>query len=774
MTRSFHIRAGSCTLPREASRASPTLRRMTAAILGKMLFRETFCLEMLAQLRNNVIKCGSGRFTRWLRGKDGVGRGEMLSHLFQPESVAVVGASRDEGKVGHAVLNNILQYGYQGAVYPVNPKADEILGVRCYSSLREVPGKIDLAVFVVPARFVNGLIGQCVEKSVGAVIVISAGFKESGPDGAKLERELRTNVENAGIRMLGPNCLGLIDTSSQLNVSFARGMPEPGNIGFFSQSGALCTAILDWALVEGIGFSNFISLGNKADIDEVDLLEFMRSDPSTNVILGYIEGVKDGQRFMRVAREVSREKPVILTKSGGTEAGARAASSHTGTLAGSDKAIDAAFAQSGIIRARTVEELFDLAMVFTTGRFPKGPNLAIVTNAGGPGIIAADAVERSQARMASFTKATIDELRAHMPPTAALYNPIDVIGDADAERYKKGVELALNDPNVDGALVILTPQAMSDPSDTGQSVAELVDGGKPVIASFMGGAAVKGGIEAMKAVKIPNYHYPERAVAAFEALVKYQQWRNSPERKTKRFKVGRGRVQEAIARALKEGRRALGESDTREIIEAYGFRLPKSIFAPTAAAAAEAAETIGFPVVMKIASPEILHKSDIGGVKVGLETTQEVESEFLTMTRRARRVMPEARVLGVLVQEMISGGKEVILGMTKDPQFGPMIMFGLGGIYVEVLKDVTFRIAPISRDDARDMVTGIRSYALLSGVRGEEPVDVKAIEEGLLRLSQLVTDFPEIVELDINPLVVFPKGREAVAIDARLTIEEGD
>jgi acetyltransferase len=376
--------------------------------------------------------------------------------------------------------------------------------------------------------------------------------------------------------------------------------------------------------------------------------------------------------------------------------------------------------------------------------------------------------------MASFAKSTIDELRAHLPPTAALYNPIDVIGDADAERYKKGVELAIDDPNVDGALVILTPQAMSDPADTGQAVAGIADSGKPIIASFMGGAAVKPGVEAMKAVKIPNYHYPERAVAAFESLVKYQQWRDKPGKKVKRFKVAQRVVKEAIARALKEGRRALGESDAREIIEAYGFRLPKSIFAPPAAAAAQAAESIGFPVVMKIASPEILHKSDIGGVKVGLESTPEVESGFLTMTRRARRVMPEARVLGVLVQEMISGGKEVILGMTKDPQFGPMLMFGLGGIYVEVLKDVTFRIAPISRDDARNMVTGIQSYALLSGVRGEEPVDVKAIEEGLLRLSQLVTDFPEIVELDINPLVVFPKGREAVAIDARLTIEEGD
>ncbi len=698
----------------------------------------------------------------------------MLSHLFQPESVAVIGASRDEEKAGHAVLKNIVQYAYPGAVYPINPKADEILDVRCYPSLLDVPGNIDLAVFVVPAKLISAMIDQCVEKNVGAIIVISAGFKESGRDGAKLERELTDRVKDAGITMLGPNCLGLIDTASRLNASFARGMPEPGSIGFFSQSGALCTAILDWALGEGIGFSKFISLGNKADIDEVALLEFLGDDPGTNVILGYIEGVKDGQEFMRVANEVSRKKPVVLTKSGGTEAGARAASSHTGTLAGSDKAIDAAFAQSGIIRAKTIEQLFDLAVVFTTGRVPKGPNLAIVTNAGGPGIIAADAVERSEVRMASFEKSTIDELRAHLPATAALYNPVDVIGDANAERYGKGLEIVLKDPNVDGALVILTPQAMSDPEETGRAIAALVDSGKPVVGSFMGGDGVKGGVEAMKTAKIPNYHYPERAVAAFEALVKYQQWRDSPPKKIERFKVNKRTVKEAIARALEQGRRGLAESDTREIIAAYGFRLPKSTFAPTAGDAAKAAETIGFPVVMKIASPDILHKSDIGGVKVGLESPQEVESAFLEMTRRAGRVMPHARLLGVLVQEMVAGGKEVILGMNKDPQFGAMLMFGLGGIYVEVLKDVTFRIAPISRDDAREMVTGIRSYALLSGVRGEQPVDIGAIENGLLRLSQLVTDFPEIVELDINPLVVYPKGREAIAIDARLTIEGGD
>ncbi len=698
----------------------------------------------------------------------------MLSHLFQPKSVAVVGASRDEEKAGHAVFKNIVQYSYPGTVYPVNPKADEILDVRCYPSLPDVPGDIDLVVFVIPAKLIASMIDQCVQKNVGAIIVISAGFKESGRDGAKLERELTQKVTDAGITMLGPNCLGLIDTASQLNASFARGMPEPGSIGFFSQSGALCTAILDWALGEGIGFSKFISLGNKADIDEVALLQYLGDDPATNVILGYIEGVKDGHEFMRVATEVSKKKPVVLTKSGGTEAGARAASSHTGTLAGSDKAISAAFSQSGIIRAKTIEELFDLAVVFTTGRVPKGPRLAIVTNAGGPGIIAADAVERSEVRMASFAKGTIDELRAHLPPAAAFYNPVDVIGDANAERYGKGLEVVLKDPNVDGVLVILTPQAMSDPKETGRTIAALVDSGKPVVASFMGGEGVKGGVEAMKAAKIPNYHYPERAVAAFEALVKYEQWCNAPEKKVKKFKVNKKVVEKAFARALKEGRRSLGEADTRDIISAYGFNIPSNILAPTAAEAVKAAETVGFPVVMKVASREILHKSDIGGVKVGVASSEEVERTFLDITGRARRLMPEARIQGVMVQEMVSGGKEVILGMTKDPQFGAMLMFGLGGIYVEVLKDVTFRIAPITKDDAHEMVTGIRSYALLSGVRGEKPVDIRAIEDGLMRLSQLVTDFPEIVELDINPLAVFPKGRDAIAIDARLTIEGGD
>jgi len=698
----------------------------------------------------------------------------MLSHLFQPKSVAVVGASRDEEKVGHALLRNILRYGYEGAVYPINPKADEILGVRSYASIDEVPGKVDLAILVVPAKLIDSIMDQCAEKGVAAVIVVSAGFKESGREGARLERALSEKVKAAGIRMLGPNCLGLIDTGSRLNASFARGMPEPGNIGFFSQSGALCTAILDWALGEGVGFSKFVSLGNKADIDEVDLLTFMGDDPSTNVILGYIEGVKDGREFMGVANEVSKKKPIVLTKAGGTEAGARAASSHTGTLAGSDKAIDAAFAQSGIIRARSVQELLDLATAFSTGRLPKGPKLAIVTNAGGPAIIAADAVERSEVRMATFEKKTIDELRAHLPPTAALYNPVDVIGDANAERYGKGLEIVLADPNVEGALVILTPQAMSDPEDTGRAVAALVDSDKPVVASFMGGEAVRGGIKAMKAAGIPNYQYPERAVAAFEALVKYERWRNATPKKAKRFKADRALVKKAIAGVLADERRSLGERDTREIVSAYGFQVPKSILATTAAEAVKAAEKLGFPVVMKIASPDILHKSDIGGVKVGLEEAQEVESAFLGMKGSARRLMPEARLEGVLVQEMVSGGKEVILGMNKDPQFGPMLMFGLGGIYVEVLKDVTFRSAPINKDDAHEMVTGIRSYALLSGVRGEQPVDVRAIEDSLLRLSQLVTDFPEIVELDINPLAVFPKGRNPVAIDARLTIEEGE
>lgn len=693
-----------------------------------------------------------------------------MERLFSPKSIAVIGASREKGKVGYNVLKNLIKYKFPGKVYPINPSAKTILGRKCYPSLKEAPAQIDLAVFAIPAEAVVKVFDECGEKQVPAAIVISAGFKEVGGRGADLEASLGEKVAQYGIRLLGPNCLGLIDTGSKLNASFAAGMPEKGNIGFFSQSGALCTAILDWALGEGVGFSKFVSLGNKLDIDETDILQIMGNDEETEVILGYIEGVKDGVKFLEVARSVTKKKPVIMIKSGGTEAGARAASSHTGSLAGSEKAFGAAFEQAGIIRVVLMEDLFDYARAFSTRRYPKGNRVAIVTNAGGPGIIASDAIERSSLRMASFEKKTIEALRMSLPPTAALYNPVDLIGDAREERYAAALEAVSKDPNVDGLLVLFTPQAMSGPEDIARAITRFSADSKPVLAVFMGGPTVKGSIEILSRASIPNYHYPERAIVAMEAMARYDSWRNRPEPSHRTFEVDKGHVRALLDEASSAGQVEIGEYKAREIISAYGFKVPGSVIANNPADAEYIAEKIGFPVVMKIASPDILHKSDFGGVRVGLNSKEEVREAFREMKERARRLMPDADIWGVSIQEMVQGGKEVILGSIRDPQFGPVIMFGLGGIYVEVLKDVSFRIAPLSVEDAQEMIRAIRSFPMLQGARGETPVNIDSIVESLLRLSQLVTDFPEIFDIDINPLKVFPEGRDPIALDARLTL----
>lgn len=694
-----------------------------------------------------------------------------LEKLFNPDSVAVIGASHKKGKVGHDVLANLIRYGYKGRVYAINPKPEKIMGLKPYPKVTDVKGKIDLAVFAIPASFVPKCLFECGKTGIRAAIIISAGFKECGPEGAKLEREVAEIVKVFNIRVLGPNCLGLINTASSLNASFADEMPSEGDIAFFSQSGALCTAILDWAVKERIGFSKFVSLGNKVDISEATLLESLGGDPDTKVILGYIEDVKDGRQFMRVAREVTAKKPVIICKAGGTQAGARAASSHTGSLAGSEAAFNAAFVQTGIVRAHSVEDLFNYAVAFSYQNLPKAERLAIITNAGGPGIIAVDAVERSQnAKVAAFNKGTIDYLRKSLPVGAAIYNPVDVIGDADEERYRKSLKAILKDSNVDGALVILTPQTMSKIRETAVCMANLRDA-KPLLASFMGGKLVEKGLKVLHKNKIPNYPFPERAVAAFDAMVKYGKFRQIPKEKIKTFSVNKDKAKKIIDEAIASGQKDIPEYMAQEIIESYGFVLPKSVLAKTASEACCAADKIGYPVVMKIASPTILHKSDIGGVKIGLADAKQVAEAFYEMTQRAKRVMPDAVIRGVLVQEMITGGKEVILGMSRDTQFGPLLMFGLGGIYVEALKDVSFRIAPITFREAKAMIDEIRANALLRGARGEKPTDIESIKDGLLRLSKLVMDFPIICELDINPLMVFPVDRGgSVAIDVRINI----
>lgn len=697
--------------------------------------------------------------------------GVQLEKLFNPRSVAVVGASLKKGKIGHDVLKNLIDYGYKGKLYPINPKDKKILGLKAYPSVLDVKAEIDLAVFAIPAPAVVGALKECGEKGIKSAIVITAGFKETGRDGGKLENELVETAKRFDIRVLGPNCLGFISTASLLNASFAGIAPLTGDIAFFSQSGALCTAILDWAVKEKIGFSKFISLGNKADICETDLLKALGDDPDTKVILGYIEDVKDGNEFMRVAREITAKKPVIICKAGGTKAGARAASSHTGSLAGSEVAFDAAFTQTGVIRAATIEDLFDYAVAFSYQKLPKGPNLAIVTNAGGPGIIAVDAVERSQyAKVAPLSKETTDYLRMALPRTAALNNPVDVIGDADDKRYRIAVSTLLKDPNVNGLVVILTPQSNSKIKETADVLVDNRDD-KAIFTSFIGGELVEKGLKVLQENKIPNYLFPERAISAFNVMVKYRNMLELPKEEPVALSVDKDRVKNIIDEAIKSKQCEIPEYIARDIIGSYGFKLPNSVLAKTADEAKAAADKVGYPVVMKIASPDILHKSDIGGVRVGLKDEKEIEDAFNAMVSKAKGVMPSANILGVLIQEMVMGGREVILGVTKDAQFGHMLMFGLGGIYVEVLKDVSFRIAPINRREANDMIEGIRTAALLKGARGEASSDIESIKDALLRLSQLVVDFPMIKELDINPLKVFSAGGGSIAIDARISIE---
>ncbi len=695
----------------------------------------------------------------------------MLESLFRPESIAVIGASADPKKVGHVVLHNLIQFGFKGSLYPVNPSSSEILGRKAFASATEIGQSVDLAIIVIPARFVSASLRECAACGVKAAIVISAGFKEAGAGGTLLEEELKQIGREHNIRVLGPNCLGLINTANDMNATFAADMLPKGKIGFFSQSGAMGIAIMDWAIGNDVGFSKFISLGNKADLSEIDFIEYFMNDPDTDLILGYIEDVVDGRRFMEVALKATKAKPVILIKSGGTEAGARAASSHTGALAGSDVAFDAAFKQTGVVRARGVQDLFDTALAFSEGKIPTGNGLLIITNAGGPGIIAADAAERLRIELPHMTKPSIDAMALKLPPNASIFNPVDVIGDASSDRYAAVLEQAVLDPNVDGILVILTPQAMTDVEGTADAVIRAArSSDKPVIASFMGEKRVRAGIQRLKAASIPNFSYPEAAVAAFRRLADQRAWKESPGEELVTCWYNFDAATETIASILKKGIYQVGEDEAMQILTHYGFQFPKRALARTSKEAARAAEQIGFPVVMKISSPDILHKTDIGGVRVNVRSAQEAEDAFLEITTNARRIMPNAFIKGVMIFEMLKGGKEVILGVTYDRTFGHMIMFGLGGIYVEVLKDVSFRIVPVKRNDALIMVNEIRTSGLLRGARGEPPADLDAIASAVVNLSCLVSDFPEIQELDVNPLMVMEKG--AIALDARIIFKQ--
>ncbi|MBN1283710.1 MAG: acetate--CoA ligase family protein [Proteobacteria bacterium] len=697
----------------------------------------------------------------------------MLSKLFTPRSVAVVGASREEGKVGHSIMKNLVGHGFAGPIYPVNPKAKDVMGHPCFKDLRDVPDGCDLAVIAVPARLVPGIVEECGRKGIGAAIVISAGFKEVGGEGADLEKRLFNAAMTSGVRVLGPNCLGLINTRHRLDVSFAASHPEEGDIAVISQSGALCTAIIDWSVRNHIGFSKLISIGNKVDIDEEVLIEELGEDDDTKVIVGYLENIVNGPHFMRSAERVTKRKPIILIKAGNTAAGAAAASSHTGSLAGARMAYECAFRTSGILQASSLESLFDYAQAFSYQPLPRGRRVAVVTNAGGPGIMAADAVENSGLAFAKLGDETTKALSSFLPAAANIHNPVDILGDALAETYGRALEALLADDGVDAAVVLLTPQAMTDAAEAARVVAG-VSGrhGKPVVASFIGADRVSLGIEILQRSRVPHYPTPERAVEALQVMAEFAKWKERPPRVIQRFSVNTTKVDRVLNLCRKRGQFNVGEQDSKAILAAYGFTVPKASLARSADEAASASAAIGFPVVMKIVSPDIIHKSDVGGVKVGLAGSSEVRDAYDLMIARIRLREPRARLQGVLVQEMVGGGREIIVGMTRDPQFGPMLMFGLGGVYVEVLRDVSFQLAPITRDEAFEMLIGTKTYKLLKGVRGEKSVDMELVAECIRRISQLSMDFPAIEELDINPLNVSSDRAGAVAVDARIKIRD--
>ncbi|MBI4665005.1 MAG: acetate--CoA ligase family protein [Nitrospinae bacterium] len=694
----------------------------------------------------------------------------MLEPLLYPESVAVIGASKSPGKVGYEILNNLVKGGFAGELIPVNPTADEIMGVKCFPDITKHEGPVDLSVIAVPTAAVKAAVEGSIKAGVKAIIVITAGFKETGHDGAELEKEIAAICAARNVRIMGPNCLGLINTHHKFNASFARRMPHTGGISVISQSGALCTAILDWAAERHTGLAKLISFGNKADLNESDFLRALGRDEDTRVIMGYLENITNGDEFIKVAEDVANRKPVVLLKVGSTKAGMKAASSHTGSLAGADIAYGAAFKRAGVIRVETFEALFDYSTAFSMQPLPKGDRVAIITNAGGPGIMAADAVEKSGMKVTTLGIDTASELSCKLPAAASIGNPIDVLGDADPERYALALRAAQEDDTVDAIIVILTPQAMTKPAETARALAGCVRGEKPILAAFMGGADVLPGREELAAASLPDYPSPERAVAALKAMHDYVLWRKRPPRIIAKFPVNRRRVERIITHHMRANRLQIGEVMAKEILKAYGFNVPEGQLAANAEEALDVADRIGYPVAMKIASPDIIHKSDFGGVRLGLINAEAVTDAFDLMMARIKRRSPDVQLEGVYVEKMATRGREVIVGMTRDPQFGPMLMFGLGGIFVEVMKDVTFYLAPITAEDAMQMLKSTRSYALLKGARGQRPVDLNAIAQGLQRISQLATDFPQIAELDINPFIVGEVGAEPTVADARITL----
>jgi len=687
-----------------------------------------------------------------------------LASFLDPHSIAVIGASRDPSKVGGSVLANLRSAGFAGRIVPVNVRATTVQGLPASPSLQAVDGPVDLAVITVPAPAVLSALEDCVAKGVGGAVVISAGFRESGEDGRKREAELREWLRDQPIRVLGPNCLGWIRPSSRLNVTFAPGMPEAGGIAFVSHSGALAVAILDWARERRMGFSLFASLGNQADLTEADVLEAVTADAETRVIAAYIEGVADGRRFFEALCAAAAVKPVVLLKTGRSAEGARAVSSHTGALAGSDQAFDAAVKQAGALRAGTVEELFDLARGLVSQPLPRGRRLLVVTNGGGLGIVATDAAREAGLAVDPLDAAVRGRLAAVLPPTAGLANPVDLVGDADAARYSNALH-AIGGAGADAALVVLTAQAATDALGVARAVIGATRGWSiPVAGAFVGGARVAPGARAFEEAGIPCYPFPEPAVRTLAGMARVAE-RRGRRAEPARFPVRVEESNAALARLRASGRSTPGMAELEPVLEIYGIPCAAARSAATPAEAASVAERLGFPVALKLRSPDITHKTDVGGVRLGLGSAGEVAEAATAMLASVHAARPDARLEGVLVQRMAPPGKEMLLGMIRDPQFGPLVVVGFGGIYVEVLKDTAARLCPLAARDAHEMLGELRMAPLLKGVRGEPPIDLDALAETICRFAQLAADTADLAEIELNPLVAGPGG--VMAVDAR-------
>ncbi|WP_254529773.1 acetate--CoA ligase family protein [Natrinema gelatinilyticum] len=691
-----------------------------------------------------------------------------LSELFDPETVAVVGATDREGAVGRAILENLRDQ-FVGRVVPINPTREEVLGLECYPDASSAP-PIDLAVVVVPSEVVIESIRDLAEAGTENVVVITAGFAETGSKGAERERRLRKIAAENDLNVVGPNSLGIMATATGMNATFGPESALEGPISFMSQSGAFITAVIDWANDQGIGFRDVVSLGNKAVLDETDFVREWGDDPHTDVIIGYLEDVDDGQEFVDAAREVTDDTPIVVVKSGRTDAGAQAASSHTGAIAGSERAYEAGLDRAGIIRAHSVQELFDYARALSGLPEPETDGVAVVTNAGGPGVLTTDAVGDSSLEMADFTDETIAALAKVMPDEANVYNPIDAIGDADVDRFGEALDIALEDPTVGSAVVVAAPTAVLSYDDLAETVIlkrEAHD--TPVVTCLMGGKRARDAEATLRESGIPNYFDPSRAVSGLDALARFSEIHERTADVPTTFDVDRERARAILERATRRDDNRLGV-ESMDLLEAYGIPTPAGEIVDDPVRAQDVADSIDGDVVLKIVSPDISHKSDIGGVKVGV-ATDDVYDAYEDVVSRARTYQPDASIIGVQVQEMLDleAATETIVGMNRDPQFGPLLLFGLGGIFVEILEDTSVRVAPIGEDEAREMVDEIRAAPLLRGARGREPADVDGVVETIQRLSQLVSDFPAILELDVNPLVAGPDGVQA--IDLRLTVD---